>query len=59
MAKINVKDSEITIITVENRDYISLTDMANAKEGESRAADIIKTGLGLVTLLNFWVLGNK
>ena len=42
MAKINVKDNEITIIAVEDRDYISLTDMANAKESESRAADIIK-----------------
>jgi hypothetical protein len=42
MAKINVKDTEITIITVAERDYISLTDMANAKESESRAADIIK-----------------
>jgi hypothetical protein len=45
MAKINVKDAEITIITVEERDYISLTDMANAKESESRAADIIKNWL--------------
>ncbi len=42
MAKINVKDTEITIISVEDRDYISLTDMAKAKESESRAADIIK-----------------
>ncbi|MDD3033470.1 MAG: KilA-N domain-containing protein [Bacteroidales bacterium] len=45
MAKINVKENEITIITVEDRDYISLTDMANAKESESRAADIIKNWL--------------
>lgn len=45
MAKINVKDSEITIITVAEKDYISLTDMANAKESESRAADIIKNWL--------------
>ncbi|MPN06081.1 hypothetical protein SDC9_153336 [bioreactor metagenome] len=30
MAKINVKDTEITVISVEERDYISLTDMANA-----------------------------
>ena len=45
MAKINVKDNEITIIAVEDRDYISLTDMANAKESESRAADIIKNWL--------------
>ena len=45
MTKINVKDNEITIIAVEDRDYISLTDMANAKESESRAADIIKNWL--------------
>lgn len=42
MAKINVQDREITIIAFEERDYISLTDMANAKEGASRAADVIK-----------------
>lgn len=53
MAKINVKDTEITIISVEEKDYISLTDMANAKESESRAADIIKIGLEPVTHLNF------
>jgi len=45
MAKIKVQDKEITIISVEERDYISLTDMANAKESESRAADIIKNWL--------------
>ena len=45
MAKINVENSEITIISIEERDYISLTDMANAKESESRAADIIKNWL--------------
>jgi hypothetical protein len=32
IAKINVKDTEITILSIEDRDYISLTDMANAKE---------------------------
>lgn len=45
MAKIKVNKSEITIITVAEKDYISLTDMANAKESESRAADIIKNWL--------------
>ena len=45
MAKINVQESEITIISVDENDYISLTDMANAKESESRAADIIKNWL--------------
>lgn len=45
MAKINVENTEITIISIEDRDYISLTDMANAKESGSRAADIIKNWL--------------
>lgn len=42
MAKIKVENTEITIVSIQERDYISLTDMANAKENESRAADIIK-----------------
>ena len=45
MAKITVQKTEITIVAFGERDYISLTDMANAKEGESRAADIIKNWL--------------
>lgn len=45
MAKFKVENSEISILVVEDRDYISLTDMANAKESESRAADIIKNWL--------------
>ena len=45
MAKINVKDTEITVISIDERDYISLTDMAGAKENESRAADVIKNWL--------------
>ena len=45
MAKINVQQSEVTILTHQEQDYISLTDMANAKESESRAADIIKNWL--------------
>lgn len=42
MAKITVQNTQITINKYDGRDYISLTDMANAKESESRAADIIK-----------------
>ena len=45
MAKIVVQNTAITILKVNNNDYILLTDMANAKEGESRAADIIKNWL--------------
>ncbi|HAR38478.1 MAG: hypothetical protein A2W86_07225 [Bacteroidetes bacterium GWD2_45_23] len=57
MAKINVKDTEVTIISVEEKDYISLTDMANAKESESRAADIIKNWLRTryaIEFLSIW-----
>ena len=42
MAKIIVQNTDISIVSIDNQDYISLTDMANAKESESRAADIIK-----------------
>lgn len=62
MAKINVQDSQITIISVAERDYISLTDMANAKESESRAADIIKNWLRTRYTLEFlgtWELINN
>ena len=38
----SIQDTQITVTKYDGRDYISLTDMANAKECESRAADIIK-----------------
>ena len=45
MAKIIVENKEITIVSVNDFDFISLTDMANAKENEIRAADVIKNWL--------------
>ena len=42
MAKIIVQNTEITILSHNEKDYISLTDMANGKQDESRAADVIK-----------------
>lgn len=45
MAKIKVNKFEISVKSIADMDYISLTDMANAKESESRAADIIKNWL--------------
>jgi len=45
MAKITVQQTDVTIVTFNEQDYISLTDMANAKESVSRAADIIKNWL--------------
>ena len=53
MAKITVQGTEITIISTRNDDYISLTDMANAKESEARAADIIKNWIRTRTTLEF------
>ncbi|MFT3765358.1 MAG: KilA-N domain-containing protein [Minicystis sp.] len=53
MTKITVENTEITIISVDNKDYISLTDMANAKESESRAADIIKNWIRTRYTLEF------
>lgn len=53
MAKINVNNTAITIISVRDNDYISLTDMANAREGESRAADVIKNWLRTRYALEF------
>jgi hypothetical protein len=31
MAKINVKDTEVTVIQINNEDYISISDMINPK----------------------------
>ena len=45
MAKIKVQETEVTVIQLNNADYISLTDMANAKGSASRAADTIKNWL--------------
>jgi hypothetical protein len=51
--KITVQGTEITVISERNNDYISLTDMANAKDGQSRAADIIKNWIRTRTTLEF------
>ena len=40
--KLKVQDVEISLATIDNQDYISLTDMAKGKNDETRAADIIK-----------------
>jgi len=53
MATINVENTSVTILKEHNEDYISLTDMANAKSGESRAADIIKNWIRTRFTLEF------
>ena len=42
MAKFIVQNTQINVLNFKEQDYISLTDMASAKEGDSRAADVIK-----------------
>jgi len=50
---INVQGTEIRIITSKENDYISLTDIANAKAGQARAADVIKNWIRTRTTLEF------
>ena len=57
MAKITVQNTEITVLSHDDKDYISLTDMANGKQSESRAADIIKNWIRTrytIELLGTW-----
>ena len=42
MAKITVKDTEITVITVANEDYICITDMLKAKDGDFFVTDWLR-----------------
>lgn len=48
-----VQDNRISVISEKQGDFICLTDMAKAKEGESRAADIIKNWIRTRTTLEF------
>jgi len=50
---IHVTNVKITIFTSHNSDYICLTDMAKAKEGDARAADIIKNWIRNRATLEF------
>jgi hypothetical protein len=51
--KIIVSNTEIAVTQLNNEDYICITDMANAKEGQARAADIIKNWIRTRTTLEF------
>jgi KilA-N domain len=48
-----VQNIPITVITNKGNDFICLTDLAKAKEGEARAADIIKNWIRTRTTLEF------
>ncbi len=53
MAKINVKGTEISVITLNNDDYISLTDMLKAKDGEFFISDWLRNR-NTVEFLGIW-----
>ena len=60
MAK--VLNTDITVLNYNSHDYISLTDMASAKEGDSRAADIIKNWIRnryTIEFLGTWEMIHK
>ncbi len=53
MAKIRVKETEITILRVGNEDYISLTDMLKAKDGDFFISDWLRNR-NTVEFLGIW-----
>lgn len=42
MAKIQVKDTEVTVIQINNEDYICITDMIKAKDGDFFVTDWLR-----------------
>jgi len=60
--QIEVNNVAISIDTNKEEDFICLTDMAKAKEGENRSADIIKNWLrnrGTIEFLGTWEMINN
>ena len=51
--QIEVQGTVIHLSFAKDSDYISITDMANAKDGSGRAADIIKNWIRTCTTLEF------
>lgn len=50
---IDIEDAIISITKIEEEDYICLTDMAKAKKGDNRAADVIKNWIRTRTTIEF------
>jgi hypothetical protein len=51
--KIKVQDITISVVSHQDNDFICITDIANSKTGNSRAADIIKNWIRTRTTLEF------
>ena len=52
-SSILVQDVPVTVMRIDQRDYISLTDMAKARTDAGRAADVIKNWLRARSTLEF------
>ncbi len=55
--KIEVKGISVSVFQTNDNDYISLTDIAKSKDGDSRAADIIKNWIrnrGTIEFIGTW-----
>ena len=50
---VTVQDIPVTILSIDQKGYISLTDMAKARTDATRAADVIKNWLRTRTTLEF------
>jgi len=56
-SQIDVKGMSISVFKKDNDDYISLTDIAKSKDGDSRAADVIKNWIrnrGTIEFIGVW-----
>ena len=48
-----IQDIPVSIVTFNDEDYICITDMAKAKQGDARAADVIKNWIRTRSTLEF------
>ena len=53
LRKIEIENKIVSITQINDEDYICLTDMAKAKKGDNRAADVIKNWLRTRTTIEF------
>jgi len=53
VSKLDIENTIISITKIDKEDFICLTDMAKAKKGDNRAADIIKNWIRTRTTIEF------
>ena len=53
LKRIEIENKIVSITQINDEDYICLTDMAKAKKGDNRAADVIKNWLRTRTTIEF------